>query len=259
MQLEGKVAVITGSTGGIGLGIATAFAREGALVVLNGRDQDKGDKALADIGAIGKGLFVLGDVRQQADVERLVDTAVEHFGRIDILVNNAGGATGLGAPLWEMTDEIWNDTITWNLQATFWAMRAALRHMVPAQSGRIINISSVEGKHGKPILTPYVAAKHAINGLTKSVAKEVGTQGITVNAICPGLVITDIIRREGPASAAGMGLTFDGMIELFAAESAIKRPNTVEEVAAVAVLLASDQASGITGATYSVDGGTAAY
>jgi NAD(P)-dependent dehydrogenase (short-subunit alcohol dehydrogenase family) len=108
-------------------------------------------------------------------------------------------------------------------------------------------------------LTAYVAAKHAINGLTKAVAKEVGTQGVTVNAICPGLVITDIIQRNGPATAQAMGITYDEMVALFAAESAIKRPNTLEEVAAVAVLLASDVAAGITGAIYSVDGGTAAY
>ena len=228
-------------------------------MVINGRSPESGEKALADLGAGDRAVFYAGDVKKQADVEGLVAATVEHFGRIDILVNNAGGATGLGAPIWEMSDETWNDTITWNLSSTFWATRAALKHMVPQASGRVINISSVEGKHGKPILTPYVAAKHAVNGFTKSVAKEVGTLGITINAICPGLVVTDIIKREGPASAAGMGLTFDGMIELFAAESAIKRPNTVEEVAAVAVLLASDLAAGITGATFSVDGGTAAY
>src|SRR3954447_12564261 len=259
MQLEGKVAAITGSTAGIGKGIAAAFLKEGARVVLNGRDGETGQKVLAELDAGDRAIFCGGDVKKQADVERLVATTAEHFGRLDILVNNAGGATGLGAPTWELSDEVWDDVIAWNLNATFWATRAALRLMVAQQSGRIINISSVEGKPGKPILTPYVAAKHAINGMTKSIAKEVGTSGITVNAICPGLVLTDIVMRNGPATAEGMGLTFDGMVKLFASESAIKRPNTVEEVAAVAVLLASDVAAGITGATYSVDGGTAAY
>ena len=105
----------------------------------------------------------------------------------------------------------------------------------------------------------YTTAKHAINGMTKSVAREVGTQGITVNAICPGLVITDIVRDNGPNTAEAMGMTFDEMVDLFSKEAAIERPNTVEEVAAVAVLLASDLGGGITGALMSVDGGTAQY
>jgi 3-hydroxybutyrate dehydrogenase/3-oxoacyl-[acyl-carrier protein] reductase len=131
--------------------------------------------------------------------------------------------------------------------------------MTENQWGRIINISSMEGKHGKPVLTAYTTAKHAINGMTKSVAREVGTQGITVNAICPGLVITDIVRDNGPKTAEAMGMSFDEMVALFSKEAAIERPNTVEEVAAVAVLLASDLGGGITGALLSVDGGTAQY
>lgn len=138
-------------------------------------------------------------------------------------------------------------------------MRRALQLMVPRQSGRIINMSSVEGKHGKPGLSQYVATKHAVIGLTKAVAREVGTLGITVNALCPGLVVTDIVRESGAAAAKAMGKTYDEMIATFAEESAIKRPNTVEEVAAVAVLLGSDAGAGITGAAFSVDGGTAAY
>ena len=125
--------------------------------------------------------------------------------------------------------------------------------------GRVINISSVEGKHGKPVFTAYTTAKHAINGMTKAVAQEVGTSGVTVNAICPGLVITDIVRRTGPATAAAMNMTFDEMVAAFSADAAIKRPVTVEEVAAMALLLASDAGGGITGALLSVDGGTAQY
>ena len=259
MQLEGKIAIITGGTAGIGLGIARAFHDEGATVVLNGRTPEKGRKALAEIGATDRGDFVAGDVKVRDDLERLVAHTVERFGRLDIMVNNAGGAVGLNDPLVELSDELFDDVMKWNVYSTFWGTRAALRHMIPQRYGRIINISSVEGKHGKPVLTPYVAAKHAVNGLTKAVAKEVGAQGVTVNAICPGLVITEIIRQHGPGVAAGMGLTFEEMIDLFAQESALKRPNTAEEVGAVAVLLASDAGAGITGATYSVDGGTAAY
>jgi 3-hydroxybutyrate dehydrogenase len=268
MQLDGRVAAITGGTRGIGRGIAEAFLAEGASVVVNGRSAEKGRQAVdemggAEMGGAGMGggervAFVAGDVLNQADVENVVDATVERFGRIDILVNNAGGG-GDFAPCVDLSDESWNTTITWNLSTTFWGTRRALRHMIPQEWGRIINMSSVEGKHGKPAMSSYVAAKHAINGFTKSVAKEVGTLGVTVNALCPGLIITDIVRDNGPQTAAAMGLTFDEMVAVFASESAIKRTNTVEEVAAVAVLLASDLGAGITGALLSIDGGTAAY
>jgi 3-hydroxybutyrate dehydrogenase len=257
MQLDGKVAAITGGTAGIGRAIAEGFLAEGAQVVVSGRNAERGAQVVSELGT-DRAFFSQGDATTKEGVEQAVEAAVEHFGQIDIMVNNAGGAKRL-APLVDLYDEDFDLVMKWNLYSTFWGTRAALRHMLPRNYGRIINISSVEGKHGKPVLTAYVAAKHAINGLTKATAKEVGTQGVTVNAICPGLVITDIIRDNGPATAQAMGITFDEMVALFAAESAIKRPNTVDEVAAVAVLLASDVGAGITGAIYSVDGGTAAY
>jgi NAD(P)-dependent dehydrogenase (short-subunit alcohol dehydrogenase family) len=257
MELDGKVAAITGGTAGIGRAIAEGFLAEGAQVVVSGRNAERGAQVVSELGA-DRAFFSQGDATTKEGVEQAVEAAVEHFGQIDIMVNNAGGAKRL-APLVDLYDEDFDLVMKWNLYSTFWGTRAALRHMLPRNYGRIINISSVEGKHGKPVLTAYVAAKHAINGLTKATAKEVGTQGVTVNAICPGLIITDIIRDNGPATAQAMGITFDEMVALFAAESAIKRPNTVDEVAAVAVLLASDVGAGITGAIYSVDGGTAAY
>lgn len=257
MELDGKVAAITGGTAGIGRAIAEAFVAEGARVVVSGRNADRGKQAASELGD-DNAIFHQGDATTKEGIEQAVGTAVERFGRLDIMVNNAGGAERL-APLVDLYDEDWDLVMKWNLYSTFWGTRAALRQMLPRKYGRIINVSSVEGKHGKPVLTAYVAAKHAINGLTKAVAKEVGTEGVTVNAICPGLVITDIIKRNGPNTAQAMGITFDEMVALFAAESAIKRPNTLDEVAAVAVLLASDVAAGITGAIYSVDGGTAAY
>ncbi len=194
----------------------------------------------------------------QADVEGFVDQTAARFGRIDILVNNAGGAGDL-QPVMDLSDEAFDQCMKWNVYSTFWASRRALKSMVAQQSGRVINISSVEGKVGKPVFTAYTAAKHAVNGMTKSMAQDVGALGVTVNAICPGLIITDIVRDNGPATAEAMGLSFDEMVDLFAQESAIKRPNTVEEVAALAVLLASEAGAGITGATLSVDGGTTPY
>ena len=159
-----------------------------------------------------------------------------------------------------MTDEEWMLEVTWNLHHVFWGMRKALQHMIPRESGRIIVMSSVEGKLGKAGIPGYAATKHAVLGLMKSAAKEVGTQGITVNALLPGVVITDIMLETGPESAKSMGVdTLDELIALFTAESAIKRPNTVEEIAAAAVLLASDAGGGITGTSFAVDGGTMPY
>ena len=258
MQLKGKVAAITGGTAGIGLGIAKAFVAEGARVALMARNAEKGRAAVEELGGEEHGLFVAGDAMVQADVEGFVDAAQAHFGQLDILVNNAGGARNL-QPLVELSDETFDETMKWNVYSTFWATRRALQPMLAQSWGRVINISSTEGKIGKPVFTAYTTAKHAINGMTKSLAKEVGTQGVTINAICPGLVVTDIIQNGGPDTAAAMGLTFDEMIAGLVEDTALKRPNTIEEVAAMAVLLASDAGAGITGAMLSVDGGAAPY
>ena len=258
MQLEGRVAAVTGGTAGIGRGIAEAFLAEGAQVALMARNRDKAERVLAELDVGDRAVFIAGDAMVQAEVEGFIDQAVEHFGRLDVLVNNAGGAGDL-QPLVDLSHEAFDLAIKWNLYSTFWATRRALPGMLERGFGRIINISSVEGKIGKPVFTAYTAAKHAVNGMTKSLAQEVSAQGVTANAICPGLVITDIVKDNGPATAEAMGLSFDEMVDLFAQESAIKRPNTVEEVAAVAVLLASDAGGGITGATLSVDGGSAPY
>lgn len=258
MKLQGKIAAITGGTAGLGRGIAEAFLAEGASVALMARNADKAKKVLDEIGAGDRAIFVAGDVMQQGDIEGFIDKTVEHFGRIDILVNNAGGAGDL-QPMVNLSDHAFDEAMKWNVYSTFWATRRALKTMLAQKWGRVINLSSMEGKHGKPVFTAYTAAKHAINGMTKSLAREVGTEGVTANCICPGLVITDIIRNSGPATAEAMGMTFDEMVTMFAQEAAIKRPNTVEEVAAVAVLLASDAGAGITGAAISVDGGTAQY
>ncbi|HCV00223.1 MAG: 3-oxoacyl-ACP reductase [Dehalococcoidia bacterium] len=258
MQLEGKVAAVTGGTRGIGRGIVEAFLAEGAKVVMNGRSEEKGARALSELNAGDQASFIAGDVTQETTLSGLVDGTVERYGKIDILVNNAGGAGGF-APVAQMENADWDHTIAWNLSSTFWGIKHAFRHMIPQESGRVINISSLEGKHGKPGISAYVASKHAINGLTKSSAQEVGPLGITVNAICPGLIETDILLDSGAEAAASMGLTYEEMVQKFSEESSIKRMNTVEEIGAVATLLASDVGAGITGALWSVDGGTAAY
>lgn len=258
MQLENRIAAVTGGSAGIGRGIAEAYLAEGARVCIMARNVEKAERMLGELNAGDRLVFIKGDATSQSDIEAFIDETVSRFGKLDILVNNAGGSYDL-QPLVDLTDESFDHTMKWNIYSTFWATRLALKTMIANNWGRIINISSIEGKHGKPVFSAYTAAKHAVNGMTKSVAREVGTLGITVNAICPGLIITDIVKDNGPETAKSMGMTFDEMVTLFSKDSAIQRPNTVEEVAAVAVLLASEAGGGISGALISVDGGTAQY
>lgn len=256
--LDGRVACITGGTRGIGRGIAEAFLAEGANVVINGRDPAKAAATIEELNVGDRVHFIAGDVRQREDCEAIVDGTVERYGKLDIAVPNAGGSSDF-APVAELTDESMDNAMRWIFWHTFWVMRRSLQHMIPNEWGRIISIGSLEGKVGKPVVSPYVAAKHAINGLTKSAAQEVGTLGITVNVLCPGGIETDIMKSEGPGAANAMGMTYQEFLEWYARESAVKRLNEVEDVAAVALLLASDAGGGITGSLISIDGGTAPY
>lgn len=256
MRLEGRVAAITSSSRSIGRGIAEAFLAEGAKVVINGKSVDKGMQALAELNAGDNAHFIPGDARSQADIEALVDGTVEHFGKIDIMVNNAGGSSGF-APVAQMSDAAWLECLDWCLNATFYGTRRALQKMEGSGWGRIINMSSVEGRQAnKAMVSHYITNKHAINGLTRAVAFEYGSVGITCNAICPGAVETDLMQTVGPVAAEAMGTTYQGFLDAYAQEASIKRLNTIEEVAAVAVLLASKQGGGINGAVLDVHGGT---
>ncbi|MFZ9157710.1 MAG: SDR family oxidoreductase [Acidimicrobiia bacterium] len=258
-KLDGKVACITGGTRSIGRAMADAFLAEGATVVVNGRDAAKGQVCLNEMNAGDRAAFFAGDSSKQSVVEGLIDFTIQKYGKLDICCLNSGGVQ-MTAPVAQMTDEEWALEVDWNLNHVFWGMRRALQHMIPRESGRIIVTSSVEGKLGKPGIPGYVTTKHAVNGLVKSAAHEVGTLGITVNAILPGIIETDIVRATGPDSAIAMGLDgYDALIAMFAQESAIKRPNKVEEVAAVAVMLATDAARNLTGVLFPVDGGTMPY
>lgn len=257
-ELTGRVAVVTAGSRGVGRAIAEAFLDDGAAVVLNGRSEEKGRQALEELDAGDAVRFVAADVTQREECERLVGDAIESFGRVDILVNNAGGAAD-NAPVAAMSDRCMQVALDWCLWSTFWCMRRALQDMIPRGWGRIINISSLEGKCGKPITSSYVAAKHAVNGLTKACAAEVGPHGVTVNALCPGAMDTDIMREVGAQIAAARGITYDGFLDVFRAEAATQDITATADVAAVAVLLASDAGSGITGSLISVDGGTSPY
>lgn len=255
-RLEGRVAAITAGTRSIGRAIAEAFLAEGAQVMINGRSEEKGRRALEEISAGERLDFFAGDATNQAAMEGLVDATIERFGQLDILVCNAGG-TGQSAPIMQMSDEEWQFELDLNLNHTFWTTRRALHHMVPRGWGRIIAMGSIEGKHGKPNVAGYTANKHAINGFVKAVAREVGVHGVTVNAICPGLVLTDMVHEKAGKALGVAGL--DGLVEHYTADTALKRCITVEEIAAFAVHLASDAGAGFAGATISLDGGTAYY
>ena len=261
-ELSGRVAVISGGTRGIGRAIAEAFLRDDASVVLSGRSAEKGAAAIAeierDLGAGNRVRFVQGDATSKEACENLIDQTVAAFGSVDILVNNAGGSKD-NAPVASLTDDAFEYALTVNLWSTFWCSRRALAHMIPRQWGRIINVSSTEGKVGKPGIATYVTAKHAVNGLTKSMAHEVGTMGITVNALCPGAIETDMMREDGAKAAESMGMKYEDLLNWFAQESAIKRLNEVDDVALVASLLASTAGAGITGSLISIDGGSAPY
>jgi 3-hydroxybutyrate dehydrogenase/3-oxoacyl-[acyl-carrier protein] reductase len=256
MKLEGKVAAVTGGTRGIGRAIAEAIVAEGGKVAINGRSEDKGRQALAEMHADGDAIFVQGDVQRRQDVERFIDTTVDHFGTIDILINNAGGSSGF-APVAQLSDEAWNECLNWCLNHTFWASRRALQTMEQKRFGRIVNISSVEGRGAnKAAVSHYITNKHAINGLTRAIAFEYGPIGITCNAICPGAIETDIMRTAGPQAAEAAGISYEQFLQAYADEASIKRLNTLDEVAAMAVLVCSKEGGGINGAVLDVHGGT---
>ena len=257
-ELEGRVAVGTAGSRGVGRAIVEAFLDEGASVVLNGRTEAKGRQALEELDAGDAARFVAADVTEREQCERLLDEAIAAYGQVDILVNNAGGAAD-NAPVAEMSDHCLQVALDWCLWPTFWCMRRALGDMIPRGWGRVINVSSLEGKCGKPITSSYVAAKHAVNGLTKSCAEEVGPLGITVNALCPGAMDTDIMREVGVQIADARGITYDQFLDVFREEAATREITQTADVGAVAVLLASEAGGGITGSLISVDGGTAPY
>lgn len=258
-KLDGKVALITGSTRSIGRAIAEDFLEEGASVVISGRSAEKGALALEELDAGDRAHFVASDALAQDQVESLVDESITHFGAVDILVNNAGGCDGF-ALIHELSDTAWNRAIDWTLNSAFWATRRTLPGMLERGWGRVICISSVEGKRAsQPAIGHYITSKHALNGFVKAVAVEYGARGITANAICPGAVETDSLAVAGRQAAEAAGISYEQFLAQYAGQAMTGRLNTVEEVAAVATLLASDAGAGMTGGLINVDGGTSPW
>jgi len=260
-MLKGKTALVTGSTSGIGRGIAEVFAKEGANIVLNGFGRADEIEALRAKIAGEHGVVVRydgADMTRPDTIEAMVKKAVAEFGAVDILVNNAG--IQHVAPIDEFPAEKWHEIIAINLVASFHTIRHALPGMKKRKWGRVINIASAHALVASPFKSAYVAAKHGVAGLTKTVALEVAEQGITVNAICPGYVLTPLVEKQIPDTAKVRGITEQQVVRdvLLAAQST-KQFVTVGQVAALARYLAGDDAASITGAILSVDGGWTAH
>jgi 3-hydroxybutyrate dehydrogenase len=256
-MLNGKTALVTGSTSGIGLGIATALAAQGANLVLNGfgdaREIEKLRASLEREHGV-KVRYDAADLSRQDEIEGMMGKALEVFGAVDILVNNAG--IQFVAPIDEFPVEKWNAILALNLTASFHTIRLALPAMKARKWGRIINVASAHALVASPFKSAYVTAKHGIAGLTKTVALEVATQGITMNAICPGYVWTPLVERQIPDTAKARGLTEAQVInDVLLHAQPTKKFVQVSETAALAAFLASDQAASITGAVIPIDGG----
>jgi len=244
-NLNGQTAIVTGAATGIGEAIARRLARAGATVAVVDLDLDGARKVAASLGG---GAFALeADVAQAEAVRSAVEQVLEHTGRIDILVNNAGIA-GKAAPIWEQTDEDWQRNLAVNVTSVFNFCRAVAPHMRSRRYGRIVNVASIAGKEGNPRMVPYSASKAAVIGLTKSLGKELATDGICVNAVAPAVVHTRILDQLTPEQVAYMTERIP-----------MKRPGKPEEIAAVVHFLASPDCSFVTAQCYDASGGRATY
>lgn len=257
MTLKSKTAVVTGSTSGIGLAIARAFAKEGASIVINGMgDAAAIEKERAAIESeFGvKAIYSPADMTKPDEIAGMIALAEKTFGSVDILVNNAG--IQFVSPIEDFPVEKWNQIIAINLSSAFHAIRAAVPGMKARKWGRIINTASAHSLVASPFKSAYVAAKHGIAGLTKTVALEVATHGITANCISPGYVWTPLVEKQIPDTMKARGLTKEQVInDVLLEAQPTKQFVTVDQVAALAVFLASDAASQITGSNLSMDGG----
>ena len=257
MSLKGKTAVVTGSTSGIGLGYARAFAKEGANVLINGfgtaADIEKERAAIEREFGV-KAIYSPADMTKPAEIADMIATAEKTFGSVDVLVNNAG--IQFVSPVEDFPVEKWDQIIAINLSSAFHGMRAAVPGMKKRKWGRIISTASAHSLVASPFKSAYVSAKHAIAGLTKTIALETATFGITVNCISPGYVWTPLVEKQIPDTMKARSLTKDQVInDVLLAAQPTKQFVTTEQVAAIAVFLCSDAAANITGANISVDGG----
>ena len=254
---QGKNAIVTGSTSGIGLGIAEAFAGAGMNVMLNGfGDPDEIEqtrRSLADRFQVNVG-YHGADMTKPDEIAAMVDETVAAFGQVDVVVNNAGIQNV--APIEEFPIEKWDAILAINLSSAFHTIRLTLADMKARKWGRIINLASAHGLVASPYKSAYVAAKHGVLGLTKTVALEAAESGVTVNAICPGYVLTPLVEKQIPDTAKARGITEEEVKrDVLLAAQPTKQFVTTEQLGALAVFLCSDAAASITGTALPVDGG----
>jgi 3-hydroxybutyrate dehydrogenase len=254
-MLTGKVALITGGGRGIGRAIALAFARQGARVAVAARTAEQVQQVAAEIG--DNAIALVCDVSDPQSVARMFAELRQKFRDADILVNNAGVAES--ATLVNTTDELWHRHLSINLSGTFYCTRAALPAMLQNGWGRVINVASIAGKTGAPYIAAYSASKHGVLGLTRSIALEVGPSGVTVNAICPGYVDTEMVSRGVERITTRTGRSAEEALDSLKQMSPQNRLVTPEEVAAVALLLASEEGRGINGQGINIDGGSVLF
>jgi len=256
MTLKGKTALITGSTSGIGLGIAKSFATKGINIVLNGFGDEKDIERLRlEIESMGvRCIYNNADMTKPDEITAMIEEAVDTFGSLDILVNNAG--IQHVSPVENFPTEQWDDIIAINMSSAFHAARAAIPHMKKQGWGRIINIASAHGLVASPYKSAYVTAKHGLLGFNKTVALEVAQDNITSNAICPGYVLTPLVEKQIPDTAKARGISEEEVKrDVLLAAQWTKKFVSVEEIAGTALFLCSDHAQNITGTHISIDGG----
>ena len=256
-RLQGKIAVITGSTSGIGLGMAQAFAAGGASILLNGfgnRAENEAIAAKISADFDVKTLFSPADMSKPSEIAEMIDAANQAFGRIDIMVNNAG--IQHVEAIETFPPEKWDAIIAINLTAAFHTTRAVIPQMKARRWGRIINVASAHALVASPFKSAYVAAKHGVLGFTKTAALECAEFGITVNAICPGYVLTPLVQKQIPETAKARGITETQVInDVLLHAQPTHEFVTTEQLGAVAVFLCTDAAKSITGVALPVDGG----
>jgi 3-hydroxybutyrate dehydrogenase len=257
MSLENRTAVVTGSTSGIGLAIATALAAQGANVMLNGfgkPDEIEKTRAGIEAGHKVKALYSAADMTKPSEIAGMIADAEKAFGAVDILVNNAG--IQHVAPIEEFPIDKWDAILAINLTSAFHAMRAAIPGMKARGWGRIISTASAHSLVASPFKSAYVSAKHGLAGLTKTAALELATHGVTVNCISPGYVWTPLVEAQIPDTMKARGLTREQVInDVILDAQPSKQFVTVDQVAAFVVFLCSEEAKSITGANLSIDGG----